>query len=268
MQPALRLREKLARKELTTGILITEHVWPDLVEISKRAGLDYVIVDLEHGPHSPDVVAEACATGRRLDFPVFIRPLANDYSTIRHCADLGPCGFLLASVETAAELDVVRDALYLPPRGRRRPGGMSNRWVSDFTQPTWQATVEEKFIVLPQVETRTGFKNAQAIASHELTTALAVGPYDLSAELGVCGLMDAPVLREHLFELRKIADAAGKMMWMIGGNAEKLTRDGWRFLCIGEPCNVLEVTLRDRVATARRVIGEMDGKPSSDPRYA
>ena len=121
MIPAQRLMEKVRRRDITTGVLATDLVWPDLVEICQRAGLDYLIVDMEHGPHSPDVVAEVCSTGRRLDFPVLIRPRSNDYATLRLAIDLGCCGFMLACVESAAELDVVRDAIWLPPRGKRRP---------------------------------------------------------------------------------------------------------------------------------------------------
>ncbi len=121
MLPAQQLLAKVRRGEVTTGILATDHVWTDLIEISQRAGLDYVIVDMEHGAHSPDVVAEVCSTGRRMNFAVLIRPRANDYANLRLAIDLGCCGFLLASVESAAELDVVREAVHLPPRGRRRP---------------------------------------------------------------------------------------------------------------------------------------------------
>ena len=79
-------------------------------------------VCMEHGAADTGLVAEVCATGRRMNFPVLIRPRSNDYSAIRLAADLGPCGFLLASVESSDDLDIVWDALRVPPRGRRRAG--------------------------------------------------------------------------------------------------------------------------------------------------
>jgi len=250
MNPARTLREKLNRRELVTGVLVIDHLWTDLVEIAARAGMDYVIVDMEHGVATTEAVAEACAAGRRMNFPVLIRPRSNDYFAIRHAIDLGPCGFLLACVESAADLDVVREAIYLPPRGRRRPGGPGNRWVADYFGPTWQHTVEDHFIVLPQIETRRGLVILAEVANHELTTALAVGPFDLAAELGVCGKMDAPELQTALTTIRAAADAAGKTMWMIGGNAERLARDGWRFLCFGDPTYILEAAFKNLVQQA------------------
>src|SRR5262245_44738637 len=126
MLPAKRLREKVARRELVTGILAIHHLWLELIEVCQRARLDYLIIDMEHGPFSPESVAEACATGRRLGFPILLRPRANDYANIRLAIDLGPIGFLLACVESAEDLEIVRDGIYLPPRGRRRPGGLGN----------------------------------------------------------------------------------------------------------------------------------------------
>ncbi len=260
MDAARRLREKIGRRELTAGLLVSDHLWTDLVEIAGRSQIDYLIIDMEHGSASTDLVAEVCAAGRRAGFPVLLRPRSNDYAAIRLAVDLGPCGFLLACVEAAADLDLVRDGIFLPPRGRRRPGGAGNRWVGDFSAAAWRRDFEEHFIVLPQIETRRGLDNVAAIAAHELTTAVAIGPYDLSAELGVCGEMDAPVLRQALATIRAVAEAAGKPAWMIGSDAAALARDGWRFLCIGEPTWILMAALRDKVAQARSAAGETSAR--------
>ena len=251
MQPARELMERVRGGDVVVGILATDHLWPDLVEISARSGLDYLIIDLEHGPHGPEAVAEACAIGRRMGFPVFIRPRTNDYATLRHAIDLGCCGFLLASIESTADLDVVRDALRMPPRGKRRPGGLGNRWVDSYHADAWRSEVEDNFIVLPQIETRVGLKHAAEIARHEITTCLAVGPYDLSAELGVCGDMQSPILKEELAGLQRTAAIIGKPMWMIGPRGDDLVREGWRFICIGEPTWIMASALRHKAEEAR-----------------
>lgn len=254
MHAAAALKQKVASRQLTTGMLAIDHLWVDLVEISLRAGLDYLIVDMEHSAANPELVAEVCAAGRRANFPVLIRPRSNDYATLRLAVDLGPCGFLLAAVESAADLDVVRDAIYVPPRGHRRPGGMGNRWVSGYSAETWRDEFEQHFVVLPQIETRQAMQQVAAIATHEVTTAVAIGPYDLSAELGVCGDMDSPVLREALLKIRQTAEQAGKPAWMISSNVTQLVRDGWRFVCIGEPTWILMSAVRQKLDEAARLV--------------
>ena len=244
MKAARRIRQKLEKGEVVTGVLATFHLWTGLVEVLRRAGLDYVIVDLEHGAYSDSLVADVCAAGRQQDFAVFVRPSRADYDTARTAMDRGPCGFLLPTVEGAADLDQVGDAIRLPPRGRRRPGGMGNYWVSDTQYRNWAEEVEEDFIVIPQIENRIGLDRADEIASHEITTAIGVGPYDLSAALGVCWEPEHPDLLGALEAIRDAGERAGKTMWMIG-DADDCRRKGWHFICVGEPVMMLEATLRD-----------------------
>jgi 2-keto-3-deoxy-L-rhamnonate aldolase RhmA len=253
MEPALTLRRKLAAGDLVTGVLATRHFWPGLVEVVKNAGLDYLIIDLEHLTHDHETVAEGCALGRLIGFPVFIRPPQAEFTAIRLAMDLGPCGLLVPSVESAETMQGIQDAVWMPPRGKRRPGGPGNAWVSDFQYETWKTTVEDALIVLPQIETRTGLSHAKEIAAHPLTTAIAVGPYDLSASLGVCWRPDSPELQEALATIREAGRAAGKTMWMIGNGAE-LAKQGYQFLCLGEPVACLEAKLAELDRAARGAV--------------
>ncbi len=49
MKPAIRLRKKLDNGDLVTGLLVSMHIWPGLVEIAQQSGLDCLIVDQELG---------------------------------------------------------------------------------------------------------------------------------------------------------------------------------------------------------------------------
>ena len=245
MKAAQILREKISSDErTTTGILCTFHFWPGLVELAITAGLDYLIIDLEHLTFDAAMVAEACAIGRRQDFAILSRPAAAEFTPMRLAMDLGPCGLLIPTVENEKTMREIQDAVYLKPRGRRRPGGMGNQWVADVNYETWRTSVEDDLIILPQIETREGLENVAAIASHPLTTAIAVGPYDLSADLGVCWNPDASELTEALGRIRDAGRDAGKPMWMIG-DATQLVQQGYRFLCIAEPTLLMQTKLSE-----------------------
>jgi len=246
MEAARILKQKINSDAVTTGIMVSYHLWPALIEISCKSGLDYLIIDNEHGDFSPELVCDVCAMGRLMDFAVLIRPIDHTMSTIRKTIDAGPCGMLLPTVESAETLDQVRDAVYMPPRGRRRPGGRGLGWVQDYVYSTWKAEIEDDLIMLPQIETRQGLKNLAQIAGHEITTAMAIGPYDLSADLGVCGDTAGPEVSEAAQQIKRAAKAAGKRMWAIG-DGPTLIEQGFSFLCIAEPTGLLEATLRDKV---------------------
>lgn len=251
LEPARKLSQKVNRGEIVTGLLATFHLWPGLVEIAMRAGVDYLIIDREHGPHSDELTAEVCAVGRRNGFPVLIRPVDTEYATLRRTVDLGPCGVLLPTVESTDQLDRVQSAVRLPPRGRRRPGGAGNLWVSGYDYPSWKDEFEDDLIVLPQIESREGLERVESIAAHEITTAIAIGPYDLSADLGVCSRLDAPEVIAAETRIREAGRLAGKQMWHIGDPAALRSR-GFTFLCIGEPTVMLETMIRNTRASAEK----------------
>ncbi len=262
MKSAKILKEKISSNQITLGVLTTHHFWPGLIEIARDAALDYIVIDLEHFTHDTQAVETACAIGRLIDFPVLIRPAETAYPQIRIAADLGPCGFLLPQVRSVQTLAEAKDALYMPPRGKRRPGGRGNRWVSDFQYETWKSQQEDHWIVLPQIESAEGVSNADAIAADPITTAIAVGPYDLSASLGVCWNPDDASLRSAIQTIRAAGTKAGKNMWMIGdGNA--LVKEGYTFICFGDPVLMMAATMKNAAAGIRQTATPAQQNPTA-----
>jgi 2-keto-3-deoxy-L-rhamnonate aldolase RhmA len=250
MKAARQLRERIKQETPTLGAIVSFHLWIGIVEIARSTGLDYLIVDTEHHRFDHELIADVCALGRMVDYPILIRPPSIDPTTIRLAMDAGPCGLLLPMVDDVSILETVKEGAFMPPRGKRRPGGPGNRWVGNYDYATWKAEVEDELIILPQIESPTGLDNAEAIASHPLTTALAVGPYDLSAHLGVCWQPEAPSLLHALERIRVAARAVGKTMWMIG-DGPALRKRGFSFVCIAEPIMLLESSLKDLVQRTR-----------------
>ena len=147
-------------------------------------------------------------------------------------------------------MDEVQRGALLPPRGGRRPGGPGNRWLSQFNYDDFKSGVEEHLIVMPQIESPRGLEHAAEIAAHPLTTALAIGPYDLACRLGCAWNPDHPDLLAAIDRLKDIAERAGKPFWMIGDGSKWLAR-GCRFLCIGEPSGFLQASLANLVKSIR-----------------
>ena len=238
LKPAIRLKEKLATGLPVVGVMATDHVWPLLVEICQKGGIDYLVIDREHGYHTDDVVAHVCQVARLAGFPVLMRTVSCEMSELRRAVDLGPCGLLLPCIESTGQLDTVRDAVLMPPRGKRRPGGMGNYWMKDFNYPTWRDDFEEHFVVIPQIETRVGVENVDAIVNHPLVTAVGLGPYDLSADLGCCWDPDNAKHKAAIGRIREAADGAGKKVW-IGCDGPRLSAEGYTFLWVGTVSSLL-----------------------------
>eukprot|EP01052_Picozoa_sp_SAG31_P040192 SAG31_NODE_5763_length_2338_cov_2.584636_1_plen_249_part_00 len=226
-----------------------------IVELAILAGIDFMYVTMEHGTHSDEQVAQMCATARQLDWVVMIRPCVGDsYSngsaaaTLRKCMDMGCSGLVLPNVETLEDLDAIRDAIWLPPRGTRRPGGAGNYWVSDFQSETWRSQVEDAFIVIPMIESRLGLTNCEEIAAHEIVTYLDIGPYDLCLSLGLDYYAQgdqAAELDNAVLRIRAAAESAGKTLLGAHGAAPGLIEQGYSMVMLGEPTALLKAALAE-----------------------
>jgi 4-hydroxy-2-oxoheptanedioate aldolase len=148
MKSAALLKQKINGTRPVLGVISTFHFWPGLVELVMNAGMDYLIIDFEHLSHNAEMVAEACAIGRRSDFPILIRPSSADFSVVRLAMDLGPCGLLVPYVQGPDTMHEIRDAVYMKPRGRRRPGGLGEFFQRNQTHgPSRQYLKRFKFFL-------------------------------------------------------------------------------------------------------------------------
>jgi 2-dehydro-3-deoxyglucarate aldolase/4-hydroxy-2-oxoheptanedioate aldolase len=260
LSPAKRLRQQLASDALVIGLMATDHAWPFLVEICQKSGLDYLVIDCEHGDFSDELVSQICQIGRLADFPVFVRTISCEPTIVRRTVDMGPSGILIPCVDSTAQLDQVQEAIWMPPRGRRRPGGMGNYWMQDFQYETWKTDFEDHFVVIPQIESQIGVDNAASIAAHTMVTALGLGPYDLSADLGCCWNPEDPGFVNALQQVKTAADAVGKKVW-AGCDGQKLRDEGYTFLWVGTAMLVLSNALTTIVADIKEPLQGLSKSP-------
>jgi 2-keto-3-deoxy-L-rhamnonate aldolase RhmA len=101
------LKQKIREGKRPLGMLMTYDFWPGYLEIAQRGGLDFVVVDMEHGQANPSRIEELCRTGRLLDLPTLVRPALCQFEPIRRALDLGAGGLMLPWVETQEQLDAL-----------------------------------------------------------------------------------------------------------------------------------------------------------------
>ena len=230
------LKQKLARGELVVGTLMTFDFWAGYLEIYKQVGMDFVFLDMEHGAADLAKAEELCRTARLLDLPLILRPEDSVYHLLRRYADMGPSGFMIPWTESEEQLETVKSAIYVPPRGRRGPGGPSVMRTRSLDLKGWQE-VEDDFFVCFQVETPRGIEALPGLAARDWIDAVMLGPYDLSLNLGHCGEWDHPVVVDAILRVLEGARAAGKPCGMVVGSLEQgrfWIERGFHFLSFGE----------------------------------
>lgn len=216
---ANRLKEKLRSKEQTIGTWMIFDFWPGYLEIYKKAGMDFVVLDMEHGSATLSMAEELCRTARLLDLPLLIRAEASLYHLLRKYIDMGPSGIVLPWVEQEEQVQTLREAIFCAPKGRRGPGGASVMGVNSLDRAGWDE-VEENLCVMLQVETPAGVERMKTIMGHDWIDAVMLGPYDLSLNLGQCGEMRHPEVVNAIDRVIQSAHEIGRPCGMPVGSIE------------------------------------------------
>ncbi|MBN9178635.1 MAG: HpcH/HpaI aldolase/citrate lyase family protein [Microbacterium sp.] len=189
---------------------------PLVAEIMAGSGLDWLLVDMEHGPNTLDtVLAQLQAIGGSPAVPV-VRVPVGDVVTIKQVLDLGAQNVLVPMVSSAAEAEAIVAAVRYPPRGRRGVGSAlarSARWnrVDDYL-----TNADAYVSVFVQIETAAGVDAAAEIAAVDGVDGVFVGPSDLAASLGLIGQQTHPDVTAGVLRAFKAVRAAGKP---VGVNA-------------------------------------------------
>lgn len=232
---AEKLRDRLSRGEVAYG------GWSSIpgalsVRALASAGLDYVVIDLQHGGAGERDLAEMTEAIRRAGATPIGRVRHAHPADIGRTLDLGCDGVIVPNVDSAEQARAVAGACRYPPAGYRSAGGV-------------MAGQDEPFCVV-MVESK------QAVAELEATLALPgidgvyVGPRDLSLALGCALDPHDPVLRPELERIWAACAAAGKPVGVHAsdGATARLYRDNG--------CRLVTVAA-DAVAVARGAAGEL-----------
>ena len=180
------LIEKLKNREKIFATTLVSIPWSGVIEIFKNDVLDILILDLEHGSFSIEVVENLIRTARGCDLPVIVRIADTLYHLLSPCLDAGAAGVLVPRVESAEQARTVVEAARFPPDGRKGFGGFSlvRQWRGS-------EAFNAQVVVLMQIESRRGIDNLEQILAVEGISGIIVGPSDLSIDLGV------PLSYEH-----------------------------------------------------------------------
>jgi 4-hydroxy-2-oxoheptanedioate aldolase len=189
---------------------------PVMAEICAGSGLDWVIIDMEHGPNDlGSVLAQLQAVAAYPVTAVVRVPIA-DTVVIKQVLDLGAQNLLVPMVSSADEARAAVEAVRYPPLGRRGIGGSlarSARWnrVDDYL-----TDADGHVSLFVQIETAAGVAAASEIAAVDGVDGVFVGPADLSASMGLLGQQTHPDVVAAVLRVFESVGGAGKP---VGVNA-------------------------------------------------
>jgi 4-hydroxy-2-oxoheptanedioate aldolase len=198
-------------------------------------GLDWLLVDLEHGGASEEGLLGQVLAAAVHGVPVVVRVESADRIRAGRALDLGVSGVMFPRLDTHAEVAEAIGHLRYPPDGDR---GVANynraRRFSLGADPL--AADNEKVLGVVQIESVPALRAAHTIASTDGVDVLFIGPGDLSLALGIPGQLDHPIFVDAVAEVLEASRRAGKAAGILAATAEAAAaylQQGLTFVAVG-----------------------------------
>jgi 2-keto-3-deoxy-L-rhamnonate aldolase RhmA len=184
------IREKLAAATPVVGSWIS---LPDtaIAEIMARSGFDFLTVDMEHSAITMSEAQELIRVISLCDVCPIVRLTSNDGTLTKRVLDAGAMGVIVPMVNTAEEAAAAVAAAKYPPTGQRSVGlARAQGYGPGFDAYFGRANADT--LVMVQIEHIAAVESIDEILSVPGVDAFMVGPYDLSASMGIPGQLDHP----------------------------------------------------------------------------
>ncbi|OFW35609.1 MAG: hypothetical protein A2074_04085 [Candidatus Aquicultor primus] len=205
------LKEKLeSGKEILGSWAILPS--PEAANVMIKAGLDFVLIDMEHGPADYVTAQRMVMAAEAAGGCSVIRVGEHNEAAVLKALDTGTGGVIVPHVSTPEDARRAVSFMLYPPEGERgyspytKAGGYIHS--AGYVQKANAAVL--KGVI---VEGKTGIDNLDAILAVKGLDLVYVGTYDISSTLGIAGQTSDPrvlkVLEESVAKIRKAGKSAG-----------------------------------------------------------
>jgi len=225
-----KLKEKINKGEAVIGTWNTLSS-PLVTEVLAQSGLDFQIIDLEHGPFAMDQVHLHVSSCEGSQCTPLVRiPENSDWMALQ-VLDQGAYGVVVPHIESLDDAKALAEATKYYPKGSRgftpfsKAGGYSDDSISEYVD---KAIYETLNIVI--IESKKGLENLEEILKVDAIDVVYFGAYDLSQALGFPGDMQHPSLIQEIQQGIDLVNNADKY---AGGFVPKNKEDVQKMLNMG-----------------------------------
>lgn len=218
MQMPNRIRQLLSDGKTVTGMLLFTGS-PMVVEMMAAAGLDFVIIDMEHSSLDLDRAGHLIRAADAVCITPFVRVPDVDAPLIKKLLNLGATGIVLphANRDNCAAL---LKAMRFAPDGER--GACQITRAAGYVRGGWDDYAQRanrEVMAIPLLEEKESIADFEALAVMPGLDVFFVGPTDLSISLGVPNAtFDDPKMSAALESVVATARRHGKYTMTLIGN--------------------------------------------------
>ena len=171
------------------GWMLIPH--PAIAELMAGEGFDWIALDLEHAAADLSLVEQIERAVRPSGCDLLVRLDGVNPVLAKHVLDAGAKGVIVPSVMCPEDADTMAAAVRYPPQGNR---GTSLSRATDYGRgfADYIRRHNDEVLLAVMLEHHLAAERADAILARPGIDAAFIGPYDLSASLGIAGQLDDP----------------------------------------------------------------------------
>ena len=221
---------------------------PGTAEIFAKKMFDWVVVDLEHSTISVESAGDLIRVISLAGSIPLVRLTSNHPDQIKRVMDAGAHGVVVPNVTSPEEARQAVSATRYPPLGSRGVGLARAQGYGSSFREYWEWQKREPIVIL-QIENISALDSLEEIFSIPLVSGFMIGPYDLSASMGIPGKFESQEFKKIK---RKILETGKKTGCPPGihivepepSQLLRAVREGFHWIAYSSDMRMLEVTAR------------------------
>lgn len=259
-----KFRQKLADDQAVYGLWVGLDS-ASITEMAVALGLDWVVIDAEHGHLDWHDILEHVRTTVRSDTVALVRVAELNIGLIKRALDIGADGVVVPWIENTGQLhDAVKFATY-PTAGLRGIGGeRATMWGEGVAQHVAEA--DENVLVVPLIESQRAGLGIQGLLGVPGVDMFFFGPSDYSSTAGHAGQWEGPGVAKQIIEVKDAIRRAGKHAGVLATSNDNLIErreQGFRMIGLGLDGALMLRSLHDALRTVDR---DRKANTALDPR--
>ena len=248
-----KLRRKLADDTSVFGLWVTLES-PSVTEIAVGLGLDWVVIDAEHGHLDWKEIVEHLRATVRSDTVALVRIAELNIGLIKRALDIGADGVVVPWIETTDQLKQAISYAHYPLEGLRGIGAeRATCWGHCLAEHTAEAN--QNVLVVPIIETVRAIRQVPMMCQVEGVELMFFGPADLSATAGFRGQWEGPGVAEQILQAKDTIRRAGKQCGVIATSHEnqiERQQQGFRAIGLGIDASLFARSIKASLAAVGR----------------
>lgn len=176
------IRNKIKNNQVSIGSWM-QISNPTIAEIMGNSFFEWIAIDQEHGHFSNHQLPDIFRALELTNTLPLVRLRDSSMVSCKEVLDAGAGGVIVPMVESSDQLERIKSYSRWPPSGCRGVGfSRSNMFGKNFSNYALEA---QSPLLIAMVETKKGIDNIDKILTVKGLDAIMLGPYDLSASLGI-----------------------------------------------------------------------------------